>query len=439
MKKIKGKGKLALYACSGLGINMLNIILGSYLCSALLVGGFDAHIEQWTYLNRDLVIAGLWGTLIIIAKAIDGLIDLPMSHFIENLKTKFGRRRPGILIGYIPTIIAYLLFLVPIDKSATILNTIWFAFILCVFYGAYTLTMLTYYATFSEIVEDESDILFISNVKSVCDVVYFSLSYALVPLFVSLGVNIRFVALIFLPLALTMLIPIFMLKEESTVGKKTEQKKVTLIQSLVFTFKDKSYILWLGILFIMNMGLQLFLGGINEYFSTANINMTFVMASCFAPVPFTILLYNKLVRKYGLGFGYRYILIMFSIGMGLMGIYRIIPENLLLFYAIACSIIVSFSIGAFFSVTYTIPSNRAARRSSESANAPSMYYAIQGLFEAVSAGLATGGILVFLKAFNGGVLVPYMTVIAATLCMIACALSFILPKEFTSIGKAEQK
>ena len=96
------------------------------------------------------------------------------------------------------------------------LNTVWFGVLLMVFYAFYTLTMLTFYATFSEVTETEGDVVFLSNVKSVCDVVYFILGYALVPAFVSMGVNIRYVALIFLPLSLFMLIPMFLLKEEPT-------------------------------------------------------------------------------------------------------------------------------------------------------------------------------------------------------------------------------
>lgn len=435
MTKITGKKRLLLYACSGLGVNMLNVIVGSYLCSALLVGGFaEEDIGKWTYMDKDLVIAALWGVLVIAAKVIDGLIDLPFSHFADNLKTRWGRRKPGILIGYIPMILAYLLFLLPITPGKSIGNTIYFAALLCIFYGCYTLTMLTYYATFAEVTENEKDLVFLSNAKSVCDVVYFSLNFALVPLFVSLGINIKFVALFFLPLALTMLIPLFMLKENKAeiMAEKKVKDRTTVISSIVFAFKDRPFIKWLCVLFIMNMGLQLFLSGINEYFSTTDINMTFVMASCFVPVPLTILIYNKLVRKRGLGFAYRYILIVYSTGMALMGLCDLIPKSLLLPYAIMCSIIVSFAIGSFFSVTYTVPSHRAVLRKEESKAASSMYFAIQGLFEAVSAGLATGGILVFLKQEG---LVSYLTLIVAAFCMLACALSFLLPKTITQMGK----
>ncbi len=439
MQKITKRGHLALYGCSGLGVNMLNLIVGSYLCSALLVGGFEAHVENWTYLNKDLVVAALWAVLIIVAKVVDGLIDLPLSHFVDNLNSKWGKRKTALVIGYIPMVIAYLLFLVPLNHSATILNTIWFGLLLLIYYTAYTLTMITYYATFAEITENPKDIVFLSNIKSICDVAYFSMGYALVPAFVSMGLNIRIVALIFLPLSLTMVIPLLLLKEgrENQDSKPAQTlKKPSFANSLMFTVKDKPYILWLCVLFVMNMGLQLFLSGINEFFSTAGLNMTFIMASCFVPVPLTIMLYNKITVKRGLGFSYRYILLVFSIGMALMGLADVIPEKILFPFAIGCSLIVSFAIGSFFSVTYTVPSQCAAARKEDTETASSMYFAVQGLFEGASAGLASGIILVFLKQ-NG--LVPYMTVIVAAFCMAAFVLSFFLPKAITAIGKHQDK
>jgi Na+/melibiose symporter-like transporter len=161
MKKITSKKGLILYGCAGLGVNMLNMIVGSYLCSALLVGGFEEHIESWTYLNKDLVVAGLWAVLVFLAKALDGIIDLPLATFADKLKTKFGRRKTAIMIGVIPMVISYLLFLVPLNNAPTYLNTIWFGVLLCSFYATYTLTMLTYYATFSEVCETEKATIFL--------------------------------------------------------------------------------------------------------------------------------------------------------------------------------------------------------------------------------------------------------------------------------------
>lgn len=432
MKKITDKKRLILYACSGLGVNMLNIIMGSYLCSALLAGGFDKHIESWTYIGKDLVVAWLWSAMVFIAKAIDGVIDIPFSAFADNIKSKFGRRKTGILMGFVPMLVSYCLFLVPPKNGATVLNTVYFALLLVVFYSTYTLTMITYYATFAEVTADNKSLVMVSNTKSICDVVYFSLGFALVPAFVSMGINIRLVALMFLPLAFTMLIPLFLLKEGGIQAVGGTEKRVTLKQSLSLTLKNTDFIKWLCVLFVMNFGLQLFLSGINEFFSTAGLDMTLIMATCFVPVPATIFLYNRILKKRGLGFAYRYVLIMFAAGMLLMSLCDVLPSRFLLPLALFCSLLISFSIGAFFSVTYTVPSHIASHSEGESTS--TMFFAIQGLFEGVSAGIASGIVLVFLKQHG---LIRYMTLIVALAVLCALVLSLFLPRSVTAIGKEE--
>ncbi len=448
MTKLTKKWQLILYGCSGLGMNLLNIIVGSYLCSALLVGGFDPEdIGLWTYTDRNLVVAGLWGALVLVSKIVDGIIDLPLSSLTDNLRTRWGRRRPALLMGWAPMVWAYLLFLFPMKGEASVGNTLWFALLLCVYYASYTLTMVTYYATFAEIVENDRDRVFLSNVKSVCDVVYFSLSFALVPVFVDvMGMNIRRVALLFLPVACTVFIAFFMIKEPSTVhgvsARSGDAKGVNLFRALEQSVKNRKFLYWMLCASVMNFGLQLFLSGINEYFSTTGLNMTVVMASSFAPVPFTLLLYNKLVKKRGLQFGFQYALLVYSAGMILMFFCQKpelspigigVPEWLLTPVALLGGIIVSFAIGAFFSVSYTVPSQLAAEENARTGNcASSMYFAVEGLFEGVAAGLASGPMLVFLKEHSG---ISYMTLIIAQACLTAFVLTLFLPKSISLLGK----
>ena len=443
MKKLTKRWQIILYGCSGIGVNMLNIIVGSYLCSALLIGGFAPEdIGLWTYIDKDLVIAGMWAVLAASMKIFDGLIDLPLSAFTDNLKTRWGRRRPSILIGYIPTLIAFVLFLFPIDQGPTVANTIWFVALLGIFYGAYTLTMLTYYATFAEIVDNEKDRMTLANTKSICDVVYFSIGFALLPVFVNvIGMNIRLVALCFLPLALTMFIPLFMIKEPSTKNGINDElgqprERVGFIKSFAFSIKNGKFMYWLCILATMNVGLQLFLTGINEFFSTTGINMTVVMASAFAPVPLTLMLYNYIIKKKGFRAAYMTIVAIYGFGMGMMFLCHKVTDPWLTIIALCCGIIVSFSIGAFFAVTYTIPSQLAEEANKKGvACASSMYFAVQGLFEAISAAFAGSIILVFLKQ-NG--LVQYMTLVISLFCVIAFVMAIFLPKSMAYMGKAHK-
>lgn len=454
MKTLDKKWKILLYGCSGIGLNMLNMILGVHLCNGLITNGFDADVEFWTLENRTLVVVGLWMVLSWIIKTLDGVVDIPLSVLTDNLRTRWGRRRPAILIGYIPLLLSYVLFLFPIQHSASMVNTLWFVALLGVFYASYTLTMVTYYATFAEIVSTDRDRVFLSTVKSICDVVYFSLNFALVPLFVGMQINIRFVALIFLPLALSMLIPLFMIKEPSTKegqhmnNGQIAQKRIGMVASLKFAFKNKAFVYWLCIIAVMNIGLQLFLGGISVFFSNVGegLNMTFVMASSFAPVPFTLLLYNKIMKKKGLKFAFQYILLVFSAGMSLMMLCHVVPTAVQMPLAIGCALIVSFAIGAFFSVSYTVPSQLAADENKKQgmAVASSMYFAVQGLFEAIAASLATQVILVFIRTLgssegNTGPLVKFFPLFVAGFCMIAFFMSFVLPRSIAMIGKEDKK
>ncbi|MFA6755813.1 MAG: MFS transporter [Bacilli bacterium] len=464
MKKINSKGKLFLYALSGMGVNMLNLIIGSYLCDALMVEGFEKNVANWTYLDKTLVVAVVWSIFVTVSKIIDGLVDIPLASFTDNLKTKWGKRRPAILMGFVPMLIMYCLFLLPISTDEkSLANTIWFGVILCLFYIFYTLTMVTYYATFSEVVDNDKDRLILSNYKSFFDIIYFVLGYALIPLLVG-SMNIRIVALIFLPLSLTMLIPLFMLKEESTkecdvlarrkvVEKLAAENKITkeelieekeqpvkFIESIKYTFKNKNFIVWMLVYSFLSFGLQMFLTGQNVYDSGTlgfeGWQITVVMASSFALVPLMLFLFNKVVNKKGFKFGYQYCVLSFIIGMAFYGLCRQdIITNLYLRLAliIVGGIFCSVGIGTFFSVSYIVPSQLASDEAKRTGKCNSaMYFAVQGLVAGIATAISTGIVWVNLKSNN---LTDWMPEFVIGACLISFILSFILPHSVSNIGK----
>ena len=441
MRKLTKKWQMFLYAIGGMGVNMLNLMVGSYLCSALIASGFGAEaIANQTFLSRDLVIPAVWAVFGLVAKILDGVIDVPMASFTDNLKTKFGRRRPALVIGLVPMILAYVLFtlVTPNPGGMTMLNTVFYGIVLCVFYSFYTLTMVTYYATFTEIVDNQKDRNFISNVKSVCDILYFILGYVVVRMLLN-GMNIRRVSMLVLPIVLTMLIPIFLIKEKSTLdGVEDEDGRtsetVNLFRSIAFTFKNKSYILWMIVYSFMTFGVQLFLSGINEYFSVAGMSMMLVMIAAFGPVPLTLLIYNKLTRTRGFGFSYRYVLLIFAAGMLSMFAVSFLPQGTLkMILALVAGLISSLGIGAMFSVAYSIPSELAAEEEKKTgiSNA-AMYFAVQGLFAGVASGIGGQAVLTLLKTKD---IVRFMTLICAIAMAAAFALTFMLPESIRLLGK----
>lgn len=442
MRKLTKKSQMFLYALSGMGINMLNLMVGSYLCSALLVGGFgEAVIPYQTFAQKDLIIPAVWSVFALIAKILDGVIDIPMASVTDRLKSRWGRRRPSLVIGLVPLILSYVLFAVYTpDDGATFLNTVYYGVVLCVFYTFYTLTMVTYYATFTEIVEKESERGYIANVKSVCDIVYFILGYVVVRMLLN-GLNIRVVALIVLPLACTMLIPLFMIREPSNLTEEEAgYETLSLVRSIGHTFRNRPFIVWMLVYACMTFGVQLFLGGINEYFSFVGMSMIFVMVAAFVPVPLTLMLYNRFVRTRGFGFAIRYTLLTFAAGMLWLFAVSYLPDGTAAktVLSIVGGLISSFAVGAIFSVAYSVPSQLAAEEEARTGvSNGAMYFAVQGLFSGVATGLGSGVVLTALKGSeqqNSGAIF-YMTLISAVAMVAAFALSFILPKSLTDMGK----
>lgn len=446
MKKLKSKRQIFLYSIGGLGVNMLNLIVGTYLCDALMVEGFTNNVENWTYLNKTLVVAGVWSVMILVAKILDGVIDIPFAGWTDNLKTRWGKRRPAILIGLIPMIISFVLFLFPISSTENSLaNTIYLGVVLCMFYTFYTLTMVTYYATFSEIVDNEKDRVLLSNFKSVFDVIYFVLGYALIPLMVG-AINIRIIGLIFLPLVLTMLIPLFMIKEKSTKEedvKDLEEETVGVIESVKYAFKNKAFIQWMGIYFLMQFGVQMFLSGQNVYCSGVaefeSWQITVLNALSFAPVPLTLILYNKIINKYGFKKAYCYCLGVFTLGMIVFTLTnaKLIHDDTIRFIVGGiAALICSFAIGSFFSIGYVVPSELAVKEKKETGiSHPAMYFAVQGLVGGVSTGISTGLLWVNLKNTGNTWLMGIVVAIACVVSLVL-ALSF-LPKSLDDVGKVE--
>ena len=443
MRKITGRGRIILYAMSGLGINMLNLMMTSYLCSALLVGGFgEEAVRNQTYTGHDLVVPAVWAVFALVAKIIDGVIDIPMAAFTDGLRTRFGRRRPALLIGLIPLLAAFVLFLIIPTGEASIVNTVYYGVILCVFYSFYTLTMVNYYATFTEIVETEHERNLMSNAKSVFDIVYFILGYVVVRMLLN-GLNIRIVALIVLPLSLTMLIPLFMIKEDDMSGLGAIEKtpRLSIFKSLAYTFKNRSFIVWMVSYSFMTFGVQLFLGGINEYFSKVGMNMIYVMVAAFVPVPFTLMLYDRILRKRGFGFAFRYVLLTFAVGTLYMFCVSLLGDGTLkTVLSVTSGLVCSFAIGALFAVAYSVPSQLAADEEKKTGVSNSaMYFAVQGLFAGVATGIATGIVLTALKGGEDSHsdAIRYMTLICAAGVLISFALTFILPKSVTEMGREE--
>ena len=152
MKKyvtLNKKWKEILFAASGFGPNLLMILMGAYFTdavnpAALPEGSFQA-IGVSCYI-LPMVFPILWA----LAKAFDGLVDIPLAALTDGLKTKWGKRRIPIAVCFIPMCLAYAMCWIPIFGSSEAMqtaNTIWIVCWALLFFTTYTMSLIALIAT----------------------------------------------------------------------------------------------------------------------------------------------------------------------------------------------------------------------------------------------------------------------------------------------------
>lgn len=448
MNQLK-KWQIPVYALSGFGPNLLMIFVTAYLLDALIPTGLGVNRELWSFTGAVIVSPVLFSVLFTVAKILDGLIDVPLASLTDNLRTKWGRRKPAIAIGLVPMIISYaLLWLVPSRDEHSMLNTIWVIVFVLIFFISYTMCLVSYYGSFAEVVPDERARVKLSSWKSGFDTIGYSIAYALLPLFIGFGMNIRTIVLASMPLMLTMTIPLFLIKKGNEAEIQAEPK-VPFVESIKLTCGNKTFLKYLAVLACFYFGLQMFLAGQNVMASgMMQLNgwqITIMNTAAFAPVPLMLILFNFIQKRKGLRFSLQLALWAFAIAMVTFfcARYSFFPNSWVTRLIIGAigGTIGSYAIGVFFAVPYIYPSQVAAQEiAATGKNHTAMFFAVQGLANQVVAAISTGVVYLNLKSITVGgdeyfgiSLVP---LVVAAACILSFVLSFLLPKSF---GKVKEK
>lgn len=468
--------KELLYSFAGFGPNLLMVLMGAYYGNAVNVSATGDPLQTitGTCLVLPLVFPILWA----IGKCFDGIIDVPFASLTDGLRTKWGNRRIPIAIAFAPMVVAFAFCWWPVTTSQAGF-TAWAFIWSLVFFASYTMSLIAYYGSLSTVCVSEKQKARVSSYKSVFDTISYALVYALVPVVLQ-GLNIHIHILVYalLPLMLTMLIPLFMIKE----GQKWEAKAIALgydikplnsdkpvkiFQSIKTSFRNKPFVKWLIINSCSFFGLQIFLCSMNALITMGmdlnGVQMTILNTFAFAPVPFMLYLFNKIKSWKGTRFAFQVSLLSFAIAilaffLGSKFIWgsALMPKMVI---GAVGGLIGSFAIGSFFMMSYLVPSQISTiEEKLTGQNHASMYFACQvvttSVVGAVSSGLiweyiknlfiakGAAGVIVAeslaaaaeqfglpeLQVFNlGTILVPFITCL---FCLIGFIVCFSMPKNF---------
>lgn len=465
--------KEIVFAASGFGPNLLMVLMMAYFTDAVIPTGLNADISFWSYGTSSsvplvLVSVFVFPILWTIGRIFDGVIDVPLASLTDTLKNKTGKRFLPVLISFIPMVISFVLCWIPVfgtspdyvergaeyvSFGSQIGNSIWIFFWSIIFFASYTLCLITFYGSLSEVCSNQTQRARVSAYKSVFDTISYALVYAAIPaIFKAINVPIWQVAIYASPLMLTILIPMLLRnKDPNYVPEINKEANLPMGTSIKLTLKSKPFMKWTIVNCIAFFGLQMFLVAQNALISgIMNLGAGYaaILNTCaFAPVPIMLFFFNKLRRKKGVRFAFQTALLAFAIailsfGLGSQYIWgdQLMPK--LIIGAIG-GVVGSWGIGAFFMVPYLIPTNIASVEEEVTGkNHSAMYFAVQALFTSIVGAIASSLIYNYLKLWTapsastsisewkcGVSLVPLIVCIACIAGFFAC---FFMPKHYSA-------
>ncbi len=412
--------KELVYSASGFGPNFLMVLMGAFFSDAVNPAGLTEGIHGQTIVGSIcLVVPALFSVLMIVAKVFDGLIDIPFASVTDNLTTKWGRRRPPIAICFIPMVVSFAFIWFPVfgtSESMQLANTIWFIFWALVFFSTYTMSLISFYGSLSNVCKDEAQRLRVSSYKSFFDTISYCIVYALVPIILqamnTVGWGVDEFVYFSLPLMCTMLIPLFMIKEGKKYGYPENNgsethEKISLGKSFKITFKNKLFTRWLVVNCCSFFGLQMFLVAMNTMITGGmgfnGLEMALCNTCAFAPVPIMLYLFTKLKNKKGIRFAYQTCLLSFAVAIMsffFASLFVCGTDNKPLQYVIACTggVIGSWAIGSFFMMPYMVPAQiSSVEEKLTGRNHSAMYFAAQAFTTSVVGAIASYGVYDILK------------------------------------------
>ncbi len=410
MKTIK-KWQEPIYAIGGFGPGFMYQLVLTYLL--YFYRPAQARIE-----TGALVFAPALGYAVgmFVARVLDGIVDIPIASWTDNMKSRWGRRRPLMVLGIIPVAICFVLLWFPPVIGAELgtdghwVNAVYVAVISSLYFFFYTLITVPYLAALSEIVPDEQSRVRVASWQTFFNTGSYVLAFVVAPiLFEKFGV--RGAAMMLLPSFITFLGPLFVIKEDptNTPAAKEAARDVPLWESIKLTLTNKTFLIYMSTVATFFFGLQFFLGGIAfmaaDMMGISESQLGLMNGAAFAPVPIMLIVFNLIARKKGAKFAFRVALLVFAVAMLLfpLGWTKFSLPIPPLVIGIIAGAIGSFSIGAFFTIPYAFPAQIAAVEAEQTnKDRAGMYFAVQGLINQFVGSLA-GSILALLLTWKYGV------------------------------------
>jgi GPH family glycoside/pentoside/hexuronide:cation symporter len=250
--------------------------------------------------------AALAGTAVLIGKLWDAFIDPMMGFISDRTRTRWGRRRPYLLFGALPLLLAmWYFFSAPNYANAQVNGFIWAALALCLLNTAYTVVNIPYGSLTPELTNDFKERTSLNGFRFFFAVIGTILGASAVGFILKwvgndhIGFNV--VGLLFgVIMALTILTTFFSVREPDHTHTPLPKEK--FLPTFLVVFKNSTYMRLavvytfnlIGITFVQSMLIYYYK---YIYMSDVSLALLMLLGVAMASVPVSVLVAKHIGKK----------------------------------------------------------------------------------------------------------------------------------------------
>jgi GPH family glycoside/pentoside/hexuronide:cation symporter len=156
----------ALYSAGSIGLNIISLSVSSWLLYFYVPPSDRADLIAYAP-------AGLVGVMLFIAGVWDGIIDPFLGHWSDSLKSRWGRRRPFLMLGTPVMAVTMVLLWTPPVREESVINAVYLLIVAALYYTAFSAVGMPYDGTLPEMAPDTHERVKLSTWKMIFGIIGF--------------------------------------------------------------------------------------------------------------------------------------------------------------------------------------------------------------------------------------------------------------------------
>ena len=272
----------------------------------------------------------LFGIAMLGGRIFDALTDSLVGHWSDRTRTRWGRRTPFIVFASLPLFIFFVLIWMPPSGEVSILNFVWAACIISLFFFFFTCVIVPYLALLPEIAKGSQERINLSALQGLFAIVGLGIGMVGSSFLISwkgfrwMSVIVGLVALISFYLPVIAVRKIKRGSRRADLGGGRENPALKLKEALVETFRNKPFLFfiagslffWFGFYTILANAPYLVTEVMGRDFSEVGkiLGVSLLVAVIFFPIMI------RLSRKKGKRFAFLFSMSLLAMVLSLVGL-----------------------------------------------------------------------------------------------------------------------